>query len=71
MLPTVDEQELTTDPGLALRPVPGIPALFTFTGGAGGSAKTALAASRRASARLVAAGPHPEPPLAAPTEGRR
>jgi len=56
--------------GLALRPVPGVPALFTFTGGAGASAKTALAASRQASARLLAAGPDPQP-TPAPTEGRR
>lgn len=65
--PVVSSDCYATDPGLALRPVPGIPALFTFTGGAGGSAKTALAASRRASAELLGTGPHP---LTEPTEGR-
>jgi glycine/D-amino acid oxidase-like deaminating enzyme len=40
-------------PGLALRSVAG--SVFTFTGGAGGSAKTALAASRRAAAELTGA----------------
>jgi glycine/D-amino acid oxidase-like deaminating enzyme len=40
---------------LALRPVPGGDGrLFTFTGGSGGSAKTALAASRQAAAELLA-----------------
>ena len=46
-----------TTPGLALRPHG--PGLFTFTGGAGGSAKTALAASRLAAAELLAASPTP------------
>lgn len=40
-------------PGLALRPVPGCSALFTFTGGSGGAAKTALAASRIAARQLT------------------
>jgi glycine/D-amino acid oxidase-like deaminating enzyme len=44
-------------PGLALRPVPGFPSVLTFTGGAGGSAKTAPAAARLAAAHLLAAGP--------------
>lgn len=69
--PVIGADCYTDGPGLALRPVPGIPALFTFTGGAGGSAKTALAASRLASAQLLATGPHSEPTPAAPTEGRR
>lgn len=44
----------TAPPGLALRPVPAGPAgLFTFTGGSGGAAKTALAASRIASGQLL------------------
>ena len=39
---------------LALRPVPGTDGrLFTFTGGSGSAAKTALAASRRAAAQLT------------------
>jgi glycine/D-amino acid oxidase-like deaminating enzyme len=41
-------------PGLALRPVPGCQALFTFTGGSGGAAKTALAASGIAAGQLAA-----------------
>jgi glycine/D-amino acid oxidase-like deaminating enzyme len=40
-------------PILALRPVADHPRLFTFTGGAGGSVKTALAASRRAAVQLI------------------
>lgn len=44
------------DPGLALVPVLGTTHLFTFTGGAGGSVKTALAASTAAAAALVEAG---------------
>jgi glycine/D-amino acid oxidase-like deaminating enzyme len=41
-------------PVLALREVGGaLPRLFTFTGGSGGSAKTALAASQRAAAQLA------------------
>ncbi|MBG6135591.1 FAD-dependent oxidoreductase [Longispora fulva] len=49
-------------PGLALRPVgPPDRGVFTFSGGAGGSAKTALAASRRAAARLVELGRAAEP----------
>jgi glycine/D-amino acid oxidase-like deaminating enzyme len=43
-------------PLLALRPVAGIQhRLFTFSGGAGGSVKTALAASHRVAAQLVEA----------------
>jgi glycine/D-amino acid oxidase-like deaminating enzyme len=42
----------TDPPGLALRPVDG--PIFTFTGGSGGSVKTALAASARAADDLVA-----------------
>jgi glycine/D-amino acid oxidase-like deaminating enzyme len=42
---------------LALRPVTDHDVrLFTFTGGAGGSVKTALAASRRAAAQLIESG---------------
>jgi hypothetical protein len=41
-------------PTLALRPVPGSgERVLTFTGGSGGSAKSALAASRRAAALLI------------------
>jgi glycine/D-amino acid oxidase-like deaminating enzyme len=40
-------------PVLALRPVGGRPGLFTFTGGSGGAAKYALAASRAAAADLL------------------
>jgi glycine/D-amino acid oxidase-like deaminating enzyme len=41
-------------PGLALRPVVETPhRLFTFSGGSGGSVKTALAASHRAATQLV------------------
>jgi glycine/D-amino acid oxidase-like deaminating enzyme len=43
----------TEPPGLALRRLD--ETLFTFTGGSGGSVKTALAASARAAAELVAA----------------
>jgi hypothetical protein len=39
-------------PGLTLRPT-SIPSVFTFTGGSGGAAKTALAASRLAAAALL------------------
>ena len=46
---------------LALRPVPGgAGCLYTFTGGSGGAAKTALAASRRAATELVNAAALPE-----------
>ncbi|MFC5180733.1 FAD-dependent oxidoreductase [Actinomadura harenae] len=42
------------DPGLRLRPVSGAsPRLSTFTGGSGGAAKTALAASRTAAEELL------------------
>jgi glycine/D-amino acid oxidase-like deaminating enzyme len=41
-------------PGLALRPVVGCPDLFTFTGGSGGAAKTALAAATIAARQLSA-----------------
>lgn len=40
-------------PVLALRPVPGRPGLHTFTGGSGGAAKYALAASRAAATALL------------------
>ncbi|MEV6521814.1 FAD-dependent oxidoreductase [Longispora sp. NPDC051575] len=50
------------EPGLALRPVgPPGHGVFTFTGGAGGSAKTALAASLRAATRLVESGRTAQP----------
>ena len=39
-------------PGLALRPAAAGSALFSFTGGSGGAAKTVLAASRRAAQEL-------------------
>jgi glycine/D-amino acid oxidase-like deaminating enzyme len=43
-------------PVLALRPADGpLPGLFTFTGGSGGCAKTALAASQRAALQLTEA----------------
>jgi len=52
---TVNATDCYCDPPvLALRPVPGTSgAVWTFTGGSGGSAKTALAASRRGADRLV------------------
>ncbi|UUU30031.1 FAD-binding oxidoreductase [Streptomyces sp. CA-210063] len=44
----------TAPPGLRLRPAPpAVPHLFTFTGGSGGAAKTALAAARHAADRLL------------------
>lgn len=43
----------TDPPLLALRPVPGVEGLHTFTGGSGGAAKYALAASRAAAANLL------------------
>jgi hypothetical protein len=44
----------TDPPVLALRRVSGwAPQLFTFTGGSGGCAKSALAASQRAAAQLT------------------
>jgi glycine/D-amino acid oxidase-like deaminating enzyme len=43
----------TDEPGLALRPVTSTAPLYTFTGGSGGSVKTALAASERAAAQLL------------------
>ncbi|GCB44887.1 FAD dependent oxidoreductase [Streptomyces sp. NL15-2K] len=44
----------TASPGLRLRPaVPAGTSLFTFTGGSGGAAKTALAAARQAADRLL------------------
>lgn len=72
------------DPGLALRRVVDTHPLFTFTGGAGGSAKTALAASARAAVQLglvsrptdgrgtrrTAPGPPAGAPTAGGTEGR-
>jgi glycine/D-amino acid oxidase-like deaminating enzyme len=70
----------TGDPGLSLRRVVDAHPLFTFTGGAGGSAKTALAASSRAAVQLglvsrPADGRQPPPtapgpPAGAPTAGR-
>lgn len=54
-------------PGLSLRRVVDTHALFTFTGGAGGAAKTALAASHRAAVQLVA----PASPAVAPSAARR
>ncbi|WP_018353151.1 NAD(P)/FAD-dependent oxidoreductase [Longispora albida] len=45
----------TDPPILALRQAAGGHRLFTFTGGSGGAAKTALAASRRAATRLAEA----------------
>jgi glycine/D-amino acid oxidase-like deaminating enzyme len=67
------------DPGLSLRRVVDAHPLFTFTGGAGGSAKTALAASSRAAVQLGRVPPPagreprpavPGPPAGAPTAGR-
>ncbi len=58
-------------PGLDLRRVVDTHPLFTFTGGAGGSAKTALAASARAAVLLCASGPPAEASPAGRTEGRR
>lgn len=55
-------------PILALRPVADQPRLFTFTGGAGGSVKTALAASHRAAAQLIESG---QPGDLAPVGRRR
>jgi glycine/D-amino acid oxidase-like deaminating enzyme len=50
---TVAAADCYTDPpGLCLRPLAG-PGLYTFTGGSGGAAKTALAASRAAAAALL------------------
>ncbi|MFL6130012.1 MAG: NAD(P)/FAD-dependent oxidoreductase [Mycobacteriales bacterium] len=67
-------------PGLSLRRVVDTHPLFTFTGGAGGSAKTALAASSRAVIELARVCPPadgaearpttPGPPAGAPTAGR-
>jgi glycine/D-amino acid oxidase-like deaminating enzyme len=58
-------------PGLSLRRVVDTYPLFTFTGGAGGSAKTALAASARAAVQLASSGPPARVPTAGRTEGRR
>lgn len=61
-------------PGLALRQVSDTHPVFTFTGGAGGAAKTALAASARAALELGRS-PATGPPAGAlpvgRTEGRR
>jgi glycine/D-amino acid oxidase-like deaminating enzyme len=57
-------------PGLRLRRVVGTHPLFTFTGGAGGSAKTALAASARAADQLTGSGPPAEASPVGRTEGR-
>ena len=55
VLTTVDATDCYCDPPvLALRPVAGEQGpIFTFTGGSGGSVKTALAASLQAAARLL------------------
>lgn len=58
-------------PGLSLRRVVDTHRLFTFTGGAGGSAKTAPAASARAVVQLAAPGPPAGVPIAGRTEGQR
>ena len=61
----------TTPPVLALRTVPGTGGrLLTFTGGSGGAAKTALAASRRAAVRLVP-GPTGIPGISLATSNRQ
>ncbi|MPY58087.1 NAD(P)/FAD-dependent oxidoreductase [Streptomyces spongiae] len=50
----------TAPPGLRLRPTAGAGTnLFTFTGGSGGAAKTALAAARHAADRLLHQSPVP------------
>ena len=54
---TVASVDCYTDGGLALRPVAG--GLFSFTGGSGGAAKTALAASRHAADTLLDLCPAP------------
>ncbi len=46
-------------PLLQLRAVPAVPGLHTFTGGSGGAAKSVLAASRLAAARLTESAPAP------------
>jgi glycine/D-amino acid oxidase-like deaminating enzyme len=52
----------TDPPVLSLRPVQTAgPGVFTFTGGSGGAAKTALAASAVAAAALTGSGPFGEP----------
>jgi glycine/D-amino acid oxidase-like deaminating enzyme len=52
--PVVAADCYTRQPGLALRPArPDDHRLFTFTGGGGGSVKTALAASQRAAVQLA------------------
>ena len=56
-LRTVASFDCYADGGLALRPVAG--GLFSFTGGSGGAAKTALAASRRAADTLLHLSPTP------------
>ncbi len=57
MLATVNATDCYCDPPvLALRPVAGAPGvIWTFTGGCGGSVKTALAASREAARQLLGA----------------
>jgi glycine/D-amino acid oxidase-like deaminating enzyme len=47
----------TDPPGLALRPTAAGSALFSFTGGSGGAAKTVLAASRKAAHDLLQLSP--------------
>jgi len=81
--PVVGTDCYAGSPGLFLRRVVDTYPLFTFTGGAGGSAKTALAASSRAAVELTglaapttataitASGPPAGAPTAGRTEGRR
>lgn len=52
---------------LTLQAVEDRPSVLTFTGGSGGSAKTALAASRHAAAQLIADSVAPRPPASAHT----
>lgn len=56
--PVVAPDCYSDDSVLALRPVPGTgDRVFTFTGGSGGAAKLALAASARAAGQLAGGGP--------------
>ncbi|WP_428965953.1 FAD-dependent oxidoreductase [Micromonospora fluostatini] len=54
------------DGGLRLRPVDGRPGVFSFTGGAGGAAKSVLAASRLAATAVTAAATGQPPPAPTP-----
>lgn len=56
---------------LALRAVPGVPGLHTFTGGSGGAAKSALAASRLAAAKLTDPDPAPIEEVRPDADGRK